>query len=37
MLRVKEAERVKEEGLKNLDKALDFIVGSISTSTVTGK
>jgi hypothetical protein len=32
----KEAERVKEEGLKNLDKALDFIIGSITTSTVTG-
>jgi histidinol phosphatase-like PHP family hydrolase len=32
----KEAERVREEGLKNLDKALDFIIGSITTSTVTG-
>lgn len=31
----KEAERVREEGLKNLDKALGFIIGSISTSTVT--
>lgn len=29
----KEAEGVREEGMKNLDKALEFIVKSITTST----
>ncbi len=28
-----ESERVREEGMKNLDKALAFIVGSITTTT----
>ncbi len=28
----REAERVREEGMKNLDKALDFILGSITAA-----
>jgi hypothetical protein len=32
----KESGRVREEGLKNLDKALEFIIGSVTTSTAAG-
>jgi Vacuolar (H+)-ATPase G subunit len=32
----KESEKVKQEGQKNLDKALAFIVGSLTTSSLAG-